>query len=72
MALQRVRYVGRHTAGIDVPVDKERSSEVHVAHHGEVEVDERLARELIKRGDFNPVKQDPPKKADTAKKSEDG
>jgi hypothetical protein len=62
MALQKVRYVGRHTAGIDVPVDKERSTEVHVAHHGVVEVDEKLAREFIKRGDFNAVDEEPKSK----------
>lgn len=72
MATQRVRYVGRHTNGIDVPVDKQRSSEIHVAHHGVVEVDEKLARELVKRGDFNPVDDEPTPKAPASKKKDDG
>lgn len=59
MATQKVRYVGRHTGGIEIPVDGEY---VAVAHHGVAEVPEKLARELIKRGDFNPVKEETPSK----------
>lgn len=61
MATQKVRYVGRHTGGIEIPVDGEY---VEVKHHGEVELPEKLARELVKRGDFNPVKEETSKKKD--------
>lgn len=73
MATQRVRYVGPHTGGIEVPFDEAKSSWVPVAHHGVAEVDEKVARRLLKSGAFNPVDDEPtPKAAPAAKKKDDG
>lgn len=50
----KVKYVGRHLAGVQIAVD---GVEVHVKHGDAVEVDEGLGSQLLSQGDeWEPVK----------------
>jgi hypothetical protein len=44
----KIKYVGRHTAGVQIVVN---GAETHVKHGGSVDVDEVLGSQLLSQGD---------------------